>query len=53
MPQMAPMSWLILFMMFSLSLMLFTTMNYPHSPFADSTTSASKTMTSLSLFWKW
>nr|YP_010449529.1 ATP synthase F0 subunit 8 [Anelytra multicurvata]UTU96089.1 ATP synthase F0 subunit 8 [Anelytra multicurvata] len=53
MPQMAPMSWLTLFFFFSLSLMIFTILNYPlmsqTCQMMDKTTKSLPT----SLTWKW
>nr|YP_010191935.1 ATP synthase F0 subunit 8 [Tanypus punctipennis]QZM06604.1 ATP synthase F0 subunit 8 [Tanypus punctipennis] len=56
MPQMAPISWLILFMVFSMTLVLFNILNYysflPKTP----TTSDEKTKNNIklnSLNWKW
>nr|YP_010432673.1 ATP synthase F0 subunit 8 [Gymnopternus congruens]USW06223.1 ATP synthase F0 subunit 8 [Gymnopternus congruens] len=53
MPQMAPLSWLSLYIMFSITLMLFCVMNYyifmPQAP----KKSKSEKMTSNSLNWKW
>nr|QLY89931.1 ATP synthase F0 subunit 8 [Clusiodes albimanus] len=53
MPQMAPISWLLLFIMFSLIFILFNIMNY-YSFFTLSPKSSmvSKNMTP-SLTWKW
>nr|UQJ75251.1 ATP synthase F0 subunit 8 [Paraneotermes simplicicornis] len=52
MPQMMPLSWLTLFIMFSMTLMMFTVMNYyNHIP---KTESASKKMIKTkSMDWKW
>nr|UPX88593.1 ATP synthase F0 subunit 8 [Paraleptophlebia submarginata] len=53
MPQMAPLSWFLLFMMFSLTLILFNMMNYyiytQHSP----STQHSVMNTPGPLNWKW
>nr|YP_010554571.1 ATP synthase F0 subunit 8 [Tachycines shuangcha]UYO78929.1 ATP synthase F0 subunit 8 [Tachycines shuangcha] len=52
MPQMAPISWLILFLMFSLSLIMFCSMNYFIStPLIPS--SMKKSIDKNSLNWKW
>uniref|UniRef100_A0AAU7YTI8 ATP synthase complex subunit 8 n=1 Tax=Rhaphidophora duxiu TaxID=3229864 RepID=A0AAU7YTI8_9ORTH len=52
MPQMAPISWLILFTIFSLTLMMFCISNYfiitPNTP-----ESKEKSIMSHSLNWKW
>nr|UUJ36878.1 ATP synthase F0 subunit 8 [Epeorus herklotsi] len=52
MPQMAPLSWLLLFIVFSTTLILFSIMNYfmmnPTTP--QSTSSQFKTQ---ALNWKW
>nr|YP_010692895.1 ATP synthase F0 subunit 8 [Anastrepha distincta]WCB97985.1 ATP synthase F0 subunit 8 [Anastrepha distincta] len=53
MPQMAPIGWLSLFIIFSITFMLFSIMNYysmiPQSPKSDST---KKSLTQ-PLNWKW
>nr|YP_009171542.1 ATP synthase F0 subunit 8 [Henicus brevimucronatus]AJW76397.1 ATP synthase F0 subunit 8 [Henicus brevimucronatus] len=52
MPQMAPISWLTLFLMFSITLILFSTLNY----FLMSSKSPSildKKILSQSFNWKW
>nr|YP_010401673.1 ATP synthase F0 subunit 8 [Symphoromyia crassicornis]UQU69096.1 ATP synthase F0 subunit 8 [Symphoromyia crassicornis] len=53
MPQMAPISWLILFIIFSMSFILFNMMNYfsflPPSP----KSSDSMKVSSKSMNWKW
>nr|QRZ60665.1 ATP synthase F0 subunit 8 [Prosthiochaeta sp. CAU WL-2019511] len=53
MPQMAPISWLILFITFSLTFMLFNVMNYyafiPPSP----KSSITQTKVYKTLNWKW
>nr|YP_009349769.1 ATP synthase F0 subunit 8 [Pseudokuzicus pieli]AQM39814.1 ATP synthase F0 subunit 8 [Pseudokuzicus pieli] len=54
MPQMAPMSWLFLFSMFSIALILFTIINYffliyqPISSYKEQ-----KNLSQISLNWKW
>nr|YP_009349873.1 ATP synthase F0 subunit 8 [Pseudorhynchus crassiceps]AQM40021.1 ATP synthase F0 subunit 8 [Pseudorhynchus crassiceps] len=53
MPQMAPMSWLILFIMFSLTLILFSTMNYSYPNFSESMVESPEKTMHLALFWKW
>nr|UXD79080.1 ATP synthase F0 subunit 8 [Stolotermes victoriensis] len=52
MPQMMPLSWLTLMLMFSVSLMLFNTMNYfSFSPNAQQM--STKTMLTKKMNWKW
>nr|UFZ13089.1 ATP synthase F0 subunit 8 [Protohermes sinuolatus] len=52
MPQMAPINWLLLFIMFSITLILFNILNYyiimPNSP-----ETSSKNFKLNSLNWKW
>nr|YP_009349860.1 ATP synthase F0 subunit 8 [Diestrammena asynamora]AQM39996.1 ATP synthase F0 subunit 8 [Diestrammena asynamora] len=52
MPQMAPISWLLLFIMFSMSLIMFCSMNYfismPSTPL-----SSNEDISKNSLDWKW
>nr|AMN09033.1 ATP synthase F0 subunit 8 [Pedicia sp. ZK-2016] len=54
MPQMAPLSWLGLFIIFSITLIIFSTMNYfsflPNSP---KTMNNKKKFSYNSLNWKW
>nr|AVN67818.1 ATP synthase F0 subunit 8 [Ischnoptera deropeltiformis] len=52
MPQMMPMSWLILFMFFSLLLMLFNFMNY-YSLVIEPPKSLTKKIKINKLNWKW
>nr|QOL00832.1 ATP synthase F0 subunit 8 [Nipponomeconema sinica] len=54
MPQMAPMSWLFLFSMFSLALISFTIINYfflIYQPISSTTEQSNILQTSLT--WKW
>nr|YP_010572547.1 ATP synthase F0 subunit 8 [Grigoriora cheni]UZH35912.1 ATP synthase F0 subunit 8 [Grigoriora cheni] len=54
MPQMAPMSWLFLFSMFSIALILFTIINYfftIYQPISSSKETSS--LPQISLNWKW
>nr|UOU85139.1 ATP synthase F0 subunit 8 [Tipula paludosa] len=53
MPQMAPISWLLLFIIFSMTLIIFNTLNY--FSFLPSTPKKSQTqkMNNLPLNWKW
>nr|UER94113.1 ATP synthase F0 subunit 8 [Ruspolia yunnana] len=53
MPQMAPMSWFILFILFSFSLILFTMLNYPLLSQMNPSENSSIPLTSPSLNWKW
>nr|WDE73791.1 ATP synthase F0 subunit 8 [Stenopelmatus sp.] len=53
MPQMAPISWLILFIMFSITLMLFVTMNYFMTLNKTLHTKGDSKLTIKSLNWKW
>nr|YP_010449516.1 ATP synthase F0 subunit 8 [Anelytra obtusa]UTU96076.1 ATP synthase F0 subunit 8 [Anelytra obtusa] len=53
MPQMAPMSWLILFFLFSFSLMIFTVLNYPLMSQTCSMSSKTTELHPTSLIWKW
>nr|YP_010511697.1 ATP synthase F0 subunit 8 [Palaeoagraecia brunnea]UXL83021.1 ATP synthase F0 subunit 8 [Palaeoagraecia brunnea] len=52
---MAPMSWLALFLLFSLALFLFTIFNYPLMPLADTSSNKNSNDKLLSppLNWKW
>nr|YP_008757585.1 ATP synthase F0 subunit 8 [Parajapyx emeryanus]AEV44850.1 ATP synthase F0 subunit 8 [Parajapyx emeryanus] len=52
MPQMSPLSWLILFMVFTLSYLGFLTMNY-FSTFYSSKTPSQININSTSHSWKW
>nr|ADN64245.1 ATP synthase F0 subunit 8 [Parajapyx emeryanus] len=52
MPQMSPLSWLILFSIFTLSYLGFLSMNY-FSTFYSSKTSLQNNINSSSHFWKW
>nr|URX52645.1 ATP synthase F0 subunit 8 [Neotermes luykxi] len=52
MPQMMPMSWLIMFIMFSMTLILFTTANYYTKMPKTKTITKSETSTN-PLSWKW
>nr|YP_010572586.1 ATP synthase F0 subunit 8 [Phlugiolopsis tuberculata]UZH35977.1 ATP synthase F0 subunit 8 [Phlugiolopsis tuberculata] len=54
MPQMAPMSWMFLFSMFSITLILFTIINYfftIYQPISSKTETPS--LPQISLNWKW
>nr|YP_009142419.1 ATP synthase F0 subunit 8 [Platycnemis foliacea]AKH04371.1 ATP synthase F0 subunit 8 [Platycnemis foliacea] len=52
MPQMAPMSWLILFLFFSIMLIMFSTMNYYHyTPMIKKSEKTS--FKKLTMNWKW
>nr|YP_004934834.1 ATP synthase F0 subunit 8 [Trichocera bimacula]AET13098.1 ATP synthase F0 subunit 8 [Trichocera bimacula] len=54
MPQMAPLSWLILFIIFSITLILFNVMNYfMYIPSYLKSESEQKNIKSNSLNWKW
>nr|QOL00728.1 ATP synthase F0 subunit 8 [Ruspolia lineosa] len=53
MPQMAPMSWLILFTLFSFSLILFTMLNYPFMLQSNPSQNSPTSLTLPSLNWKW
>nr|UQJ75238.1 ATP synthase F0 subunit 8 [Glyptotermes sp.] len=52
MPQMMPLSWLALFIMFSMALMLFATMNY-YSHIPKSTIASKVGISTKSMSWKW
>nr|URX54022.1 ATP synthase F0 subunit 8 [Neotermes cubanus] len=52
MPQMMPMSWLIMFIMFSTTLILFATANYYTKSFSTKTTKKEEMSTKI-LNWKW
>nr|YP_009693800.1 ATP synthase F0 subunit 8 [Panorpa debilis]QEI03733.1 ATP synthase F0 subunit 8 [Panorpa debilis] len=53
MPQMAPINWLSLFIMFSITLLLFNVMNYySYSPKHSSIKEINK-ISSSSMIWKW
>nr|AML26551.1 ATP synthase F0 subunit 8 [Staphylinidae sp. BMNH 1274697] len=51
MPQMAPMNWLLLFMMFITVFMIFNSMNYFCFMYAPKTSSSKGKFSSIS--WKW
>nr|QNN85693.1 ATP synthase F0 subunit 8 [Bengalia sp. DZ-2020] len=54
MPQMAPIGWLSLFIIFSIAFMIFNMMNYySFIPSMPKSTLISKTKTTNSLNWKW
>nr|QQO80827.1 ATP synthase F0 subunit 8 [Trichocera sp.] len=54
MPQMAPLSWLILFIIFSATLILFNVMNYfSYIPSYLKKSEGQKNVQSNSLNWKW
>nr|WHM51917.1 ATP synthase F0 subunit 8 [Incisitermes schwarzi] len=52
MPQMMPLSWLTLFLMFSATLMLFATMNY-YMVIPKTEPATKKTILMKSMNWKW
>nr|YP_010117808.1 ATP synthase F0 subunit 8 [Cryptotermes havilandi]QPN53780.1 ATP synthase F0 subunit 8 [Cryptotermes havilandi]URH16460.1 ATP synthase F0 subunit 8 [Cryptotermes havilandi]URX52841.1 ATP synthase F0 subunit 8 [Cryptotermes havilandi]URX52880.1 ATP synthase F0 subunit 8 [Cryptotermes havilandi]URX53775.1 ATP synthase F0 subunit 8 [Cryptotermes havilandi] len=52
MPQMMPMMWLSLFIMFSASLILFATMNY-YTTILKTKTNEKKKIPTKHLNWKW
>nr|URX53970.1 ATP synthase F0 subunit 8 [Marginitermes hubbardi] len=52
MPQMMPMSWLILFFVFSLTLIMFTTMNY-YTTIQKMMITPKKNNYKNTLNWKW
>nr|YP_010865984.1 ATP synthase F0 subunit 8 [Panorpa fulvastra]WGT92269.1 ATP synthase F0 subunit 8 [Panorpa fulvastra] len=53
MPQMAPINWLSLFIMFSMTLLLFNIMNYySYTPKPNNVKEVNK-ISSLSSNWKW
>nr|ALO76098.1 ATP synthase F0 subunit 8 [Amphiops globus] len=51
MPQMAPMNWILLFVMFCLTFMLFNSMNYFSFKYEVKTSKPSKIKTFMN--WKW
>nr|YP_008080670.1 ATP synthase F0 subunit 8 [Mecopoda elongata]AFK15647.1 ATPase subunit 8 [Mecopoda elongata] len=53
MPQMSPLSWLLLFLMFSFSLIIFTWLNYFIMNIQPSTAQTKLATPSSSLNWKW
>nr|QZH43598.1 ATP synthase F0 subunit 8 [Coboldia fuscipes] len=53
MPQMAPISWLILFIIFTLTFMMFNIMNYFTFFYKPSTLSSSKKINFQQMNWKW
>nr|YP_009349756.1 ATP synthase F0 subunit 8 [Decma fissa]AQM39788.1 ATP synthase F0 subunit 8 [Decma fissa] len=53
MPQMAPMSWLFLFSMFSIALILFTIINYFFTIYQPISSSEETSLPKISLNWKW
>nr|URX52718.1 ATP synthase F0 subunit 8 [Incisitermes nr. barretti] len=52
MPQMMPMSWLMLFLMFLLSFFLFAVMNY-YTSIHKTKTLLKKKVSSKMMIWKW
>nr|YP_010946404.1 ATP synthase F0 subunit 8 [Haplosymploce aurantiaca]WGO57122.1 ATP synthase F0 subunit 8 [Haplosymploce aurantiaca] len=52
MPQMMPLSWLLLYLFFCIMLLLFNFLNY-YSIIHQPTTSTKKTINIKSLNWKW
>nr|URX52932.1 ATP synthase F0 subunit 8 [Cryptotermes cynocephalus] len=52
MPQMMPMSWLSLFIMFSTTLILFATLNY-YTLILKTKTNESKKISNKFMNWKW
>nr|WHM51761.1 ATP synthase F0 subunit 8 [Rugitermes flavicinctus] len=52
MPQMMPLSWLLLFIMFSSTLILFATMNY-YNNIPKSTIMKKETIINKTTTWKW
>nr|YP_009544241.1 ATP synthase F0 subunit 8 [Roisinitermes ebogoensis]AYO45649.1 ATP synthase F0 subunit 8 [Roisinitermes ebogoensis]URX52854.1 ATP synthase F0 subunit 8 [Roisinitermes ebogoensis] len=52
MPQMMPMGWVILFIMFSTTLIIFASMNY-YTWIPKSKYTLKKTVTKNSINWKW
>nr|AIY62156.1 ATP synthase F0 subunit 8 [Glyptotermes sp. B TB-2014] len=52
MPQMMPLSWLILFILFSMALMLFASMNY-YSYIPKTKVSQKSEMNLKNMNWKW
>nr|YP_011002192.1 ATP synthase F0 subunit 8 [Dicranoptycha shandongensis]WPO00997.1 ATP synthase F0 subunit 8 [Dicranoptycha shandongensis] len=53
MPQMAPLSWLLLFIIFSITLIIFNTLNYFHYSLSPQSTKLTFTIKKPSLNWKW
>nr|YP_011001005.1 ATP synthase F0 subunit 8 [Bellardia viarum]WPN85802.1 ATP synthase F0 subunit 8 [Bellardia viarum] len=54
MPQMAPISWLSLFIMFSITFVIFNMMNYySFTPFMPKSDLINKNQFTNSLNWKW
>nr|QLY90100.1 ATP synthase F0 subunit 8 [Metalimnobia quadrinotata] len=54
MPQMAPLSWLTLFIIFSITLIVFNTLNYfSYFPHKKSTLISNQKNKTNSLQWKW
>nr|URX53723.1 ATP synthase F0 subunit 8 [Postelectrotermes sp. 2 AB-2022a] len=52
MPQMMPLSWLLLFLMFSMALVLFATMNY-YTNIQKTETIKKKKIPTKTMNWKW
>nr|URX53580.1 ATP synthase F0 subunit 8 [Neotermes cf. meruensis] len=52
MPQMMPMSWLTMFIIFSATLVLFASMNF-YTKIMKTKTTTKKTATMKTLNWKW
>nr|YP_009687558.1 ATP synthase F0 subunit 8 [Limonia phragmitidis]QDX14940.1 ATP synthase F0 subunit 8 [Limonia phragmitidis] len=54
MPQMAPISWLSLFLIFSITLMIFCTLNYfSFTPNTPKKSNSNNLINTNSLNWKW
>nr|QHZ87421.1 ATP synthase F0 subunit 8 [Platycnemis phyllopoda] len=53
MPQMAPMSWMILFLFFSMMLIMFSTMNYYHYSPEIKKSETNVSMNHSKKSWKW
>nr|YP_003433944.1 ATP synthase F0 subunit 8 [Siphlonurus immanis] len=53
MPQMAPLSWLTLFIMFSMTLILFNIINYYSFEFSPPGSSQTTTTSTQALNWQW
>nr|QBF44145.1 ATP synthase F0 subunit 8 [Corethrella condita] len=53
MPQMAPISWLILFIIFSITLIVFNILNYYSFLPTSSTKTQGKIIDNISMTWKW
>nr|AQP28251.1 ATP synthase F0 subunit 8 [Microtermes sp. BDIT8-M2B] len=53
MPQMMPMEWMMLYIMFLATFLMFNIMNYFNQPPSKTTTTNKKMVTTNKMNWKW